>query len=243
MKNWMGRSYRELMEYNKFRNTYPKVVVKPVEIPIYPGDYVQVMKGPEEGKSGKVLAVYRSLNWIYVRALNMRTHRSRDAQGKYSHFTYERPFVPDEIQLLDPEDKNKPTKVSIVVSPRGNKFRLTQAGNLMIVPRDGDPDLVGPYAQIPTYKEGPYDTRPDDVLEKSYRLSLSTAEEELQLKHKDYIQRKLREGRTGRLNTLPRLEKRKWVNYDYVTNYLDVVKLEQTPEVTKKVKVKLSSSI
>lgn len=239
----MGRSYRELMEYNKFRNTYPKAVVKPVEIPIYPGDYVQVMKGPEEGKSGKVLAVYRSLNWIYVRALNMRTHRSVDAQGKDTHFIYERPFVPDELQLIDSADGNKPTKVSIVATPSGNKFRLTQAGNLMIIPRDGDPDLVGPYAQIPTYIEGPYDTKPDDVLEKSYRLTLNTFEEELQLKYKDYIQQKLREGRTGRLNTLPRIEKKKRINYDYIPPYLEVVKLEQTPEAAKKVKVKLSSSI
>ena len=243
MKSWMGRSYRELQEYNKFRNTYPKVVVKPVEIPIYPGDFVQVMKGADEGKSGKVLAVYRSLNWIYVRALNIRTHRFKDDKGKYSHVTYERPFMPDELQLIDPEDGNKPTRVSIVATPRGNKFRITQAGNLMIIPRDGDPDLVGPYAQIPTYKEGPYDTKPDDVIEKSYRLSLNTVEEELQLKYKDYIQRKLREGRTGRLNTLPRLEKKKWVNYDFVPPYLEVVKLEKTPEVAKKVKVKLSSSI
>ncbi|KAI6646713.1 39S ribosomal protein L24, mitochondrial precursor [Oopsacas minuta] len=240
MKAWMGRSYRELMEYKKFRSKYPRVKLKEVEIPIFPGDFVQVMKGPEIGKCGRVLAVYRSLNWIYVRALNMRTVRYTSPEGKPVHISYERPFVPDEIQLLDPDNGNKPTKVNIVTTPRGNKFRVTQAGNTMFIPRDGDPDLVGPYAQIPAYREGPYDTRAEVVLEKSYRLTLNTVEEELLLKHKDYIQQKLREGKTGRINTLPRIPKNKWITNEYIPPYLEVVKLESQDEIKKKVKLVMS---
>ena len=239
----MSRSYRELLEYRKFRAKFPAVKLHEMEIPIYPGDFVQVTKGPEQGKSGRVLAVYRSLNWIYVRALNMKTQEYKDTSGKEVHMSVERPFLPDEVQLLDPSDKNKLTKVSIVTTSAGNKYRLTTAGNSMFIPREGDPELVGPYAHIPTYKDGPYDTKPQDVLEKSYRLTLNTVREELVMKHREYLQRKLGEGLVGRSNTMLRIPKKKYISSDYIPAYLEVVKLEKEPEgPKKKVKVRLSSS-
>ena len=242
MKLWMDRSYREVMEFRKFRVNFRGMKIKELEIPIYTGDFVQVMKGPDAGKTGKVLAVYRSLNWIYVRALNMKTEKHTDTDGKEVYFRVERPYLPDELQLLDPSNKNKPTKVSIVSTTSGNKFRLTEAGNAMFIPRDGDPELVGPYAHIPSYRDGPYDTSPQETLKKTYRHSLNTVEEDLLAQHREYIQRKLSEGLTGRQNTMPRIPKKKYISQAYIPSYLEVVQLEQKPEPTKKVKVKLSNS-
>ena len=233
-----------MLEHQKFRLRFPAIKLHELEIPIYPGDFVQVMKGPEEGKTGRVLAVYRSLNWIYVRALNMKTREFKDRDNKQVYLSTERPFVPDEVQLLDPGDKNKPTKVSIVTTTYGNKFRLTEDGNSMFIPREGDPELVGPYAHIPSYRDGPYDTKPQDVLERTYRLTLNTVEEELFLKYREYLQKKLSEGLTGMFNTMPRIPKKQYISNEYIPPYLEIVKLEQKQgPARKKVKVKLSHSV
>lgn len=240
LRRWMNMSYREWLEYRRFRMTFPRIKIKEIEIPIYPGDFVEVLKGQEKGKSGKVLAVFRSLNWIYVRGLNLKTEGFRDSENEERFLRQERPFLTDEVMLMEPDNKGMPTSVSIGVTPEGNRVRISKnTGKVILYPREGDPNLVGAYAYRPAYVDGAYDTKAEDVLQKTYKPTLHTLEEDVVLAYKGKIGEVLRttgwKDVPGRIIP-PLIPKIKLVQFPLP--YLEVVKMKpKKREGTKKSKI------
>ncbi|GCC35101.1 hypothetical protein chiPu_0013582 [Chiloscyllium punctatum] len=122
-----------------------KVFVEPLaqdEWKIFRGDTVEILKGKDAGKQGKVNQVIRARNWVVLEGLN--THyryvgKSGDHWGTY--IASEAPLLLHDVALVDPSDR-KPTTVDWRYTEEGEKVRVsTRSGRIIPKPvfqrRDG----------------------------------------------------------------------------------------------------------
>ncbi|XP_060676819.1 large ribosomal subunit protein uL24m [Hemiscyllium ocellatum] len=156
-----------------------KVFVEPLaqdEWKIFRGDTVEILKGKDAGKQGKVNQVIRARNWVVLEGLN--THyryvgKSGDHWGTY--IASEAPLLLHDVALVDPSDR-KPTTVDWRYTEEGEKVRVsTRSGRIIPKPVFQRRDGVVPEQ----WKDGPKDTSVEDTLEKTFTPVLKTFEEDV----------------------------------------------------------------
>ncbi|KAM4861580.1 large ribosomal subunit protein uL24m isoform 1-T6 [Thomomys bottae] len=155
------------------------VLVEPItdeDWHLFCGDTVEILKGKDAGKQGRVVQVIRQRNWVVLEGLN--THyryvgRTQDHPGTL--IPSEAPLLHNEVKLVDPVDR-KPTEIEWRFTEEGVRVRVsTRSGR--IIPK---PDFPRSDGIVPeTWIDGPKDTSVEDALEKTYVPRLKTLEEEV----------------------------------------------------------------
>ncbi|XP_076609912.1 large ribosomal subunit protein uL24m [Chaetodon auriga] len=156
-----------------------KVFVEPMaarDWSVFKGDMVEILKGKDKGKQGKVIQVFRHRNWVILEGLN--THyryigKTEDYSGAY--VASEAPLLVHDVTLIDPSDR-KPTEVEWKYTEQGERVRVSlRTGRIIPKPVVERRDGIIPEQ----WKDGPKDTSPEDALGKTYVPSLKTLEEEV----------------------------------------------------------------
>ena len=132
------------------------------------GDYVHVLSGKNKGKEGKVLRVLRAKNQVLVQGVNYKYKKIDDDEYVRRKKTVqkEHPLHISNVSLIDPET-NKPTRVRHGFLEDGSKVRVAiKSGALIPKPEREDLKLAN---RTREREVGPLDTKPDDVLEKTYK--------------------------------------------------------------------------
>ena len=131
-------------------------------------DYVEVNSGKSKGKQGKVLKVNRLHNWVLVEGANYEFKEVDDDEyvKRKKTVQQESPIHISNVNLIDPES-DKATRVRIKRNADGVKERIsTRSG--AIIPKPEREDIK--YTNRTRNREvGPLDTKPEDVLEKTYK--------------------------------------------------------------------------
>ena len=73
------------------------------------GDKIVVIKGSEKGSEGEVVKVYKDINKVLVKGINLKTVYKK-TQDKKEMVKEERPFQLSNVAIVDPKTK-KPTRV------------------------------------------------------------------------------------------------------------------------------------
>jgi len=97
------------------------------------GDTVQVMRGDDKGKTGKVTRVYTKTGRIVVAGINMikRHTRARSAEEQGGIITREAPIAASNVMLLDPKS-GAPTRTRVKKDKDGTKERVSvKSGDTM----------------------------------------------------------------------------------------------------------------
>ena len=104
----------------------PKSEIRnPFKISLKTGDMVMVRAGKYKGKTGKVLAVHKSLNKVTVEGINIvkRHRKPTKAQPQGGIVELTKPIWVSKVGLLDNTAK-KPSRVSYKIDKDGNKTRV-----------------------------------------------------------------------------------------------------------------------
>ncbi|XP_069796548.1 large ribosomal subunit protein uL24m [Narcine bancroftii] len=154
-----------------------KVFVEPIlEWNVFRGDTVEILKGKDAGKQGKVIQVIRARNWVILEGLN--THyRYIGKTEKYwgTYIASEAPVLVTDVALIDPTDR-KPTSVEWKYTEEGEKVRVSaRTGRIIPKPVFQRKDGIVPEQ----WKDGPKDTSVEDAMDTSYTPALKTFEEEI----------------------------------------------------------------
>ena len=130
-------------------------------------DFVQVIAGRYKNTQGKVLRVYRKTNQVLVAGVNLKYKRVDDEEMVRRRKTVQKesPVHVSNVSLIDPE-KAVPTRIKYGFLEDGTKVRISKKSGAMI-PKPDRSSLK--YMNRTKGKEaGPNDTKPEDVLEKTY---------------------------------------------------------------------------
>ena len=146
---------------------------RPEQIPfakwtIVTGDFVKVISGKNKGREGKVLRVFRKTNQVLVQGINykFKTIEDDDYVRRKKTVQKEYPLHVSNVALIDPES-GKATRVKTGVLPDGSRVRVSVKSGA-VIPKPDRNDLK--YLNRTSTKEaGPLDTKPEDVLEKTYQ--------------------------------------------------------------------------
>ncbi|KAL4629540.1 putative 39S ribosomal protein L24, mitochondrial precursor [Arapaima gigas] len=156
-----------------------KVFVEPIaheDWSVFRGDTVEILSGKDEGKQGKVVQVFRNRNWVILEGLN--THYryvGKTAEYRGTYIASEAPLLLKDIALVDPSDR-KPTEVNWRFTEEGERVRVSvRTGRIIPKPVFQRKDGIVPQQ----WKDGSKDTSPEDTLEKTYKPTLKTLEEEV----------------------------------------------------------------
>lgn len=83
---------------------------KPHEWQIVKGDIVEVIRGRDEGKQGKVIQVFRSAESVRIDGINLRLKKTRDQQGVLKTIWTCSPVLARNVALVD-QDTGIPTPI------------------------------------------------------------------------------------------------------------------------------------
>ncbi|XP_072346721.1 large ribosomal subunit protein uL24m [Scyliorhinus torazame] len=112
-----------------------KVFVEPLarhEWTVFRGDTVEILKGQDTGKQGKVTQVIRARNWVILEGLN--THYryiGKVGEQRGTYIASEAPLLLSDVALVDPSDR-KPTSVDWRYTEEGDKVRVSARSGRII---------------------------------------------------------------------------------------------------------------
>ncbi|MBI2797223.1 MAG: 50S ribosomal protein L24 [Gemmatimonadetes bacterium] len=103
--------------------------IERVKTRIAKGDTVQVMRGDDKGKQGKVIRVFHKTGRVTVEGVNIvKKHRkARRAEEQSGIIAMPAPVALSNVMLLDPKS-GKPTRVRMRIDADGTKERISVAG-------------------------------------------------------------------------------------------------------------------
>lgn len=153
----------------------------PEQIPhwkIVKDDLVEVLSGKDKGRQGRIVAVARSLNRVFVGGLNTHT-RVLPAIGDFpgARIPSEAPLHISNVAIVDPVD-GKPCRIKYQYTEDGEKVRVSKRSG-RIVPKPAELTDRKDFKSRSGYPEGDKDTLSDDVLLKTYIPSLSMFHEDI----------------------------------------------------------------
>ncbi|KAG6977364.1 hypothetical protein JG688_00000384 [Phytophthora aleatoria] len=130
---------------------------------IFRGDKVEIIAGPNKGTQGEVVSVVRDLNKVIVENINM-SHRYVKATPAAAGRSYlsPSPIHYSNVNLVDPSI-GKPTRVAIRFTEEGEKVRVSKKTGT-IIPK---PAILKERHNPRRTETGPFDTAPEDVLERT----------------------------------------------------------------------------
>jgi large subunit ribosomal protein L24 len=102
-----------------------KVKPEPVRIRLKKNDLVEVTTGKEQGKTGKVLKVFREKNQVLVEKVNMikRHTRPSSTSGQGGIVEKEAPLYVSKVKLICPKCATA-TRFSLSTTGEGKKVRV-----------------------------------------------------------------------------------------------------------------------
>jgi len=177
----------EFQDHNSPNFTYPRIWVEPMKrFPVYNGDRVEVLAGPDKGKIGLVNYVVEERNWVFVEGLNI----DRKLDGNTSTdpgrmISSEAPLLYGrDVALVDPEDR-LPTEIEWRFDDSGKIVRVsTRSERIIPIPSRAFETMDFKFANA--YIEQDKDTTAADVEEVTFDPKLKTFEmdimDEMQLK-------------------------------------------------------------
>ena len=129
------------------------------------GDMVSVNTGPEKGKVGEVLKVYRRLNKIIVQNVypGMK-RRSLEEDPQDRPTTFKRIHLSN-VNLVDPES-GKPTRVRFAFLADGSKVRVSKKSGSIIPKPSKERDSYE--SRFASKIDGPLDTPASKVMQVTY---------------------------------------------------------------------------
>jgi large subunit ribosomal protein L24 len=107
-----------------------------VKTRITKGDTVQVMRGKDKGKSGKVMRVFLKTGRVQVEGLNLVKRHTRATRPEETGGIIEKPapIAVSNVMLLDPKT-GKPTRIRARMDKDGTKERVSvKSGD--VIPRN-----------------------------------------------------------------------------------------------------------
>ena len=162
---------------NGIRVKNPKIYVQPfVFFPVFKGDRVEILVGPDKGKQGIVDYIVAERNWVCVEGLNLKhslVGRTNDFPGFLNSETL--PLLyPSEVALVDSTDK-KPCSVEWREDEEGNMVRVSSRSEREIpIPKEAYSTIN--YKSPRLYKDEEKDTKPSLVKEKTFVPTAQTFE-------------------------------------------------------------------
>ncbi|XP_032831810.1 large ribosomal subunit protein uL24m [Petromyzon marinus] len=143
---------------------------------IFRGDIVEILKGKDAGKQGKVVQIIKERNWVVIQGLNTHyryTGRTPTFSGMY--VASEAPLLVNDVALVDPTDR-KAANVEWRFTDEGERVRVSErTGRIIPLPPYQRDDGIIPEQ----WKDGPKDTSVENALASTYSPSLKTFEEEI----------------------------------------------------------------
>ena len=127
-----------------------------------------MLSGPQKGQTGKVMKVLRSKNALIVKGINLKYKQVDDEEMVRRRKTVqvEAPVHVSNVSLIDPEN-NKATRITYGFLEDGSKVRVSKKSG-QVIPKPDRSDLKF-INRTKTKEAGDNDTKPDDVLEKTYK--------------------------------------------------------------------------
>lgn len=173
------------MEHNAPSARTPEIIVQPfMFFPVFRGDRVEILAGPDKGKQGIVDYVVKERNWVCVEGLNLKhtlVARSNDFPGLLNSETL--PLLyPIDVSLVDPTDK-RPCQVEWRENEEGNLVRVSLRTEREI-PIPADAYSTVDYKSAESYVEEAKDTKADEVTKKTFEPTAQTFEMSLCEKYK-----------------------------------------------------------
>ncbi len=103
-----------------------------IKLKIKKGDRVLVTTGRDKGKSGEVLAIFRSENRAIVQGVNVvRRHQRQTPQSEGGIVDRESKIHISNLAIADPKDA-KPTRVGFKFNADGTKSRIAKRSGEVI---------------------------------------------------------------------------------------------------------------
>ncbi|CDW80367.1 ribosomal protein l24 containing protein [Stylonychia lemnae] len=131
-------------------------------------DFVEVIAGKYKKSQGKVISVNRKTNTVIVQGVNLKYKRITDDEYVQRKKTVQQegPIHLSNVSLIDPET-GKPTRITYGFLEDGSKVRVAKKSGALI-PKPDRSNLT--YINRTKGREaGPFDTKPEDVIEKTYK--------------------------------------------------------------------------
>ena len=129
---------------------------------------MQVISGRYKKNQGKVLKVYRDKNQVLVAGVNLKYKKVDDEEMVRRRKTVQKeaPIHVSNVSLIDPETA-RPTRIRYGFLEDGEKVRIAKRSGALI-PKPDRSNMT--YMNRTKGKQpGAFDTKPEDVLEKTYR--------------------------------------------------------------------------
>jgi len=151
------------------------------------GDLVQVMVGKDKGKRGKVSYVVKERNWVFVEGLRMKLEVSEELERLKKMVVQQPPMFKEqpldvskgEVMLVDPKDERPCDAEWVLNEDQSDYIRISKSSGCE-VPIPSLAFQTYEYNDPKTYREAELkDTSMELALERTYKPSLSTFEEDI----------------------------------------------------------------
>ncbi|KAG9509667.1 putative 39S ribosomal protein L24, mitochondrial, partial [Fragariocoptes setiger] len=172
---------REFQELNRAGSKVPHIYVEPIkEWPMFRGDRVELMTGPDKGKQGYINYIVKQRNWVCVEGLNLERTREEypDTEGMVSIKCSEKPLlINHEVKLVDPTDL-LPTDIEWRFDDQGKRVRVSSRTQRVIpIPRQAFETID--YVDPKGYRDQPKDTDADEAAKITFKPRAMTFEMEI----------------------------------------------------------------
>ena len=96
-----------------------------IAMPVVRGDQVQVVRGDDKGKEGKIIRVYLKTGRVVIEGVNIvkRHRRARRAEEQSGIIEMEAPIHVSNVMLIDPKS-GEPTRTRMRLDDDGTKERI-----------------------------------------------------------------------------------------------------------------------
>ncbi|PIV90068.1 50S ribosomal protein L24 [Candidatus Gracilibacteria bacterium CG17_big_fil_post_rev_8_21_14_2_50_48_13] len=89
-------------------------------------DLVQVMRGKESGKQGKIVAINKAHTHVKIEGINIAVRHVKPSRGQPGEITKKEMLLDaSNVMLVCPETK-KPTRIGYTVDKNGRKVRISK---------------------------------------------------------------------------------------------------------------------
>lgn len=89
-------------------------------------DLVQVMRGKEAGKQGKIVSINKARTHVKIEGINVSVKHVKPSRGQPGEIAKKEMFLDaSNVMLLCPETK-KPTRVGYTIDKNGRKVRVSK---------------------------------------------------------------------------------------------------------------------
>lgn len=95
-------------------------------------DLVQVMRGKEAGKQGKIVSINKARTQVKIEKINVVVKHVKPGQGKPGEIAKKEAFLDASNVMLVCPDTKKPTRISYTTDKDGRKQRVSKKSGKLI---------------------------------------------------------------------------------------------------------------